>query len=340
MSNGRKQQRAITDPGAPYYVDLTWDADQEALTQEEIVPRLAEITGTLREIRQQFDQQARQTRQRVGRFDNKRLSLDDYPRGWCLQIRDYVFQQAAKHPLFVDLREKGIVFKPVYILLKNLYSQNALQLGNYYVDVSNDTVDVNKEPLEFAPIKQVDYVNLEDYETYARVAERYLNVRLFPNKVFPLIAGIYPLLKINAEGAIGLLAHQSVIRRKDLTEGFPRVRRFFQEASLRQKNLPSAYLNLLEDRFAKNNFEAFKVAYSPTQPEEIIGEYLAPLGAVDAAESGTLNELERIANDCALKLQQWQLRPEPAVVAELQREGTIPIPRSSTDLSWTNQRNT
>jgi hypothetical protein len=41
-----------------------------------------------------------------------------------------------------------VVLKKVFVLLKGRYFQNALQLGNLYVDVANDTVDTAKPKLE------------------------------------------------------------------------------------------------------------------------------------------------------------------------------------------------
>lgn len=77
--------------------------------------------------------------------------------------------------------------------MKGCYFQNALQVGNLYIDVANDTVFTEKPKLEWARIEEVDYQNADDWPAVAAVGRRYYEVELYPNLRFPLAFPAAPL---------------------------------------------------------------------------------------------------------------------------------------------------
>src|SRR5690606_26747213 len=95
--------------------------------------------------------------------------LKTYPIGFCRHIRDLVWARAMADEALRRLIGEDVLVRRVFIFLKGQYFQNAVQLGNLYVDVANDTVWVDKPKLEWMPVADVPYENVERWAAFADV---------------------------------------------------------------------------------------------------------------------------------------------------------------------------
>jgi cytidyltransferase-like protein len=134
-----------------------------------------------------------------------------YPLGQCLEITQAVQRQArawleaATVPELGDAAAVGLAhlrtfltaggeLRLVWGVLREQYFQNALQLGAWYVDVANDTVDPAKPPVDILPFAESGLVAVADFAHFARIARAYWGAAIYPNHLFPALAPWLPLL--------------------------------------------------------------------------------------------------------------------------------------------------
>ncbi|MBU2024391.1 MAG: hypothetical protein KJ609_18685, partial [Gammaproteobacteria bacterium] len=113
-----------------------------------------------------------------------------YPLGRCKEIRDAVFvllqeklPQSTDPGLVLirDMLSKGTVLKKVWGSLRDEYFQNAMVLGDWYLDVSNDTVNPNKPRVEVLPLIESQFYNIASFEQFVKIARSYWNVEVYRN---------------------------------------------------------------------------------------------------------------------------------------------------------------
>jgi len=136
-----------------------------------------------------------------------------YPLGRCKEIRDHVFSQLTKvlpntqqSGLILIRQEiaKGVVLKKIWGSLRDEYFQNAMQLGDWYIDVSNDTVNPNKPRVEILPLASSGFSAISSFEQFVAIAKSYWGVQVFRNDVCPALAPFMPLLFVAPNGATWL----------------------------------------------------------------------------------------------------------------------------------------
>ena len=132
-----------------------------------------------------------------------------YPLGRCKEIRDAVFtelqhqlQQPASEgiTLIRDALEKGAVLRKIWGELRGIYFQNAMTLGDWYLDVSNDTVNPNKPRVEVLPLAESGFSHISNFEQFVNVARTYWGVEVYRNDVCPALAPFLPMLFLREDG--------------------------------------------------------------------------------------------------------------------------------------------
>lgn len=230
-----------------YSVDIVNCSKQVELTNQYILPVIARLMSDVTGMRQMFDKHFL-TQQKNKKQANPTLhgikTIAEYPKGYCEDIRNGVFKLLEKHPFILAMREKGVLFQQVYVILNYQYFQNGLQLGNLWIDVANDTVNPTEPRIYYKNIQDLNYQNLYDYENYALVAEKYLHLKLFPNTIFPNIAPRFPFFAIDSQGICHLFNHQEIIFYKDILEQF-KLHDQFLNSPFAKRVLPPAYEALI-----------------------------------------------------------------------------------------------
>lgn len=255
-------------------------------------------------------------------------SLATYPIGFCGAIRDKVLERLVADPAFRELIGTDTVLKKIFVLLKGVYFQNALQLGNLYLDAANDTVDPAKPPIEWLRIEDTPYQNADDWKTVAEVGRRYYEVELYPNLLFPLAFPLSPFFAIRASGRIDFFHAQDILFLKDLGDDFRRARALLAAPAFLARPLPEAYRALLERSCGGNLRDAFPIEYAPTDAAGIRDHVLAEFSALakqnDAAALNTLHHYQRLMKEATARLARLNLRPPIEALARLRAEGAVP----------------
>ena len=166
----------------------------------------------------------------------------DYPIGFCQSIRDGLFDQFIQLENIKQLKQQGVIVKKVYIILDDRYFQNAIQLGNLLIDVANDTANPNEARIYYKAFDEITYSNFYSYDKYFRIAEKYLNLKFYPNRLLPQISDIYPVFSLSADGICSLFLHQEIILYKDISLNFKLSEDFKQSTYLKNRILPDFYI--------------------------------------------------------------------------------------------------
>lgn len=242
-------------------------------------------------------------------------NLADYPLGFCGAIRDQVLDRLVADPAFRRLIGPDVVLKKIFVLLKGVYFQNAIQLGNLYVDVANDTVFVDKPKIEWLRIEDTPFENADCWSSVAAVGRRYYEVELYPNLLFPLAFPSAPFFAIRSSGRIDFFQAQNVLFLKDLGDGLRRAHALLDDPAFLARPLPEPYRRLIEQACGGNLHEAFPVEYAPTDAEGIRNRVLPEFEALarqgDAGSLAIIDRYMRLMQEATLRLARMNLRPPP-----------------------------
>jgi len=254
--------------------DMWHQSDQEVLTRTLLEPSMPSLVQSLGMLRRECDSWMRSKSKCQAHHPSGHESsrLSDYPIGFCSVIRDRVHEGLLRLPEVQRLIRSGVVLKKIFVILKGLYFQNAIQFGNIYIDVANDTVDPSKPWLEWMHVRDVAYTNIGDLPTLIDVAERYHQCRAYPNLFFPLLAPVVPLLAIRNNGRLELLHFQDGGVLKDLPEGLSHLRSWLAGPALNLDALPAKYVDALAGAFGSNDFNSFPFEFRPCSLDEVAAQ--------------------------------------------------------------------
>ncbi|PCK32034.1 hypothetical protein [Pseudoalteromonas piscicida] len=138
-----------------------------------------------------------------------------YPLGRCLEIRDEMFKlvtaELKQNSECLSVLKKYMMaenaeLKKVWGSLRDEYFQNAIFVGEWYIDTANDTVNANKPRVEIKPIAQSGFSAITSFEQFVNIAESYWQVEVYKNTAFPAISPYLPLICVDAKGATWLAA--------------------------------------------------------------------------------------------------------------------------------------
>lgn len=149
-------------------------AAEQALTEQLLLPALAELEACFLAVRAQVDPE-------LSRLQPVKLGKA-YPLGQCLEIalavqqRLRIVDEASLPPdaasglrAFRAYLRAGGSFRQVWGDLRGQYFQNAFQLGGLYVDVSNDTVVPTKPKVEILSFEAANFPPSAAFSSSARL---------------------------------------------------------------------------------------------------------------------------------------------------------------------------
>ena len=177
------------------------------------------------------------------------LNGEKYPVGFCKPIRDFALgrlsRQAAEDQgraafAAIDaVRRAGGVVKGIWGVQKGVYFQNAIQVGDLWVDMANDTVDVKRPPVEVCPLAEARFEEITSFDQYARVAKTYWDQEAYPNHVFPGLAAVLPVIVVSDGGAPRIAAPKTLVPR-NVRLDFALSHRFLTAGAFARRTLPAA----------------------------------------------------------------------------------------------------
>ena len=199
--------------------------------------------------------------------------------------------------------------RDVFVISKGRYFQNAIQVGNLYVDVANDTVDPSKHWLEWAPVREVQYENVSDIARIAQVSAAYHGCAVHPNTVFPLLAPVVPLLAVRSNGRIDLLDAALPAFLKDLSSGLEGCRRWAASGFGGTAPLPEAHVATLRAACGRNDASVFPFEFRPCSAPELVEQASAFAEAVrDPSRHGLVTAVIDLVPRAARQLRGLQVQ--------------------------------
>jgi hypothetical protein len=180
---------------------------QASLTAQYLLPALPALETCLLVVRAALDLDLRALQPvKLGK---------PYPLGQCLEIAKAMYKRlrsvedaSLPSSAAVGLRalrafqNAGGAFRQVWGDLRGQYFQNAFQVGTLYIDVANDTVTPTKPKVEILPFHEAQFVAIQDFAHFSRVARRYWQHEIYPNHVLPHLAPHCPLIHVSPNGRV------------------------------------------------------------------------------------------------------------------------------------------
>lgn len=317
-----------------YAHDLRAIPEQAEITRTRLVPGIAEIMECLRGHRAEVDRRMEARRAALPAVVPTpvgEISLAAYPLGFCREIRDGVWDRAIADPAFQALIGRDVILKKIFVLLKGRYFQNAVQLGNLYIDVANDTVWIDKPKLEWKPIAEVEYENVDSWPSLNAVARRYLQVELYPNRLFPFAFPAAPFFAIRPSGRIDLFFAQEILFLKDVGQGMRRTLQLLADESAMSRRLPPAYEELLRAACGGNLYAQFPLEFAPVEPaairDGVVADFLALKRETPQRALAMVEQYLGVITDATRRLVRLDLVPPAEELARLRASGAVPAER-------------
>lgn len=259
------------------------DDHMRALSAAHIEPNIVEIIKDLKALRVRADEHFSKLRDQMRRKEipvNPALlaKLQGYPVSCCLEITRYMLTLMSEAPAAEytsglkavhDFYRAGGQVKRIWGALRETYFQNAIQAGEYYIDVANDTVDPMKEKVEILTLADSGFRNLQDFHHYANVGEKYWKCRMIPNWFFPNLAPLFPIITINAAGALRFDSKNIFMFPKNIESNFLLASDFLSE-DRHIDFVASSFQSNLKTKMASVHAvdEAHFLSFSPRRDDE------------------------------------------------------------------------
>jgi len=191
-------------------------------------------------------------------FGRTQATRIDYPKGACKPIRDHALTRLLTWPksdasrpawqAFSRFRSLGGVIKGIWGIQKGVYFQNAIQAGDLWVDLANDTVDLSRPPVEVCRLADAQFEAVESFERFAEVARTYWDIESYPNHVLPAVAAVLPLLLVSSRGLVRLATPTTLLPR-NVRLDFSLAETFLERGPWAARKLPDLVLDRLEKAF-------------------------------------------------------------------------------------------
>jgi hypothetical protein len=260
-------------------MDMRRERSQEQVTRDVLLPSMPGLVDALERARRSVDDEMRARAAAAPMVASSDLAgastLADYPVGFCRIIRDAVLERLRRDPSWQSVMRRGVEVRDVFVILKGRYFQNAMQVGNLYVDVANDTVDRSKHWLEWSPVGDVPFENAGDLSRLGSVAAAYLGCTVHPNTVFPLLSPVVPLLAVRGGGHVELLHVAPGCFLKDVGDGMRSYRAWIAGGMAGTSPLPVGALQALRAACGSNDLGGFPFEFRRCGAEELDGQALA-----------------------------------------------------------------
>lgn len=246
--SGKRREQLLEDGAflkdlvARYRAELIIPAKPElcALTDKHIAPHLDAIVRDMLELRVETDAHFReQIAGRLGAMPQADEGMAaqpvTYPISYCLEITRYMLMLMSREPVpthmhglraIHDFVRAGGPVKRVWGALRGGYFQNAIQVGTFYLDVANDTVNPAKPKIELLPMADANFNNIGSYFEFARVGAAYWKCRTIPNRYFPNLAPFYPAIAFDKSGVARFESRNSFMFPMNIARRFEPARDF------------------------------------------------------------------------------------------------------------------
>ena len=164
---------------------------------------------------------------------------------------------------------------------------------------------------------------MSDYESYCTVIETYLNLKVFPNTIFPNISPRFPIFALDTEGGCHILNHQEIILYKDILSQFSLSDQFLK-GTFAKRQLPLIYQDLIQKHLSAfyQKLPSLKnLLFAATRKDSnSLQKQFSEERFETAIKYDTL--------DFFFYFQMTAIRPEKGVIENLRQQGFIPLKKS------------
>ena len=178
-----------------------------------------------------------------------------YPAGACRPIRNQGLARLRSWPAadnsrpalqsLARFRDRGGIVKGIWGIQKGVYFQNAIQAGDLWVDLANDTVDLTRPPVEVCQLGEARFEEVESFERFAEVARIYWAAEAYPNHILPAVAAVLPVILVFADGRARLATPTTLLPR-NIRLDFTLAEAFLRRSPWAARSLPGPLLERLE----------------------------------------------------------------------------------------------
>jgi len=233
---------------------ITISPQQMEISNRLVAPRTGELLEAARICRRIADGELRAAMAAGETLPGgKGLDPSIYPIDFCFAICNRVFELLSEMPPVPELCAQGVLWKKIYFIQDSCFFQNAIQCGDYLLDVAYDTYTPALPPVSCNRLNEVKWEPLNDYRQTGLVAEQYYRLRLFPNLYFPELFPVAPFLALHENGQLNLFWHEHLLFFMDFDENFPRLRALLDDPKWMGRELPEPHAahfkNRLTNRF-------------------------------------------------------------------------------------------
>lgn len=193
-----------------------------------------------------------------------KLSL--YPIGLCHVISDIIYKYLHNYSeiairsypelsALAHFHWRGGIFKPIWGHVRNKYFQSALQVGLFYVDVANDTVDLGKEKIVIQRISDSDFNTIDTLHLYSKIINTYHERTVYINTAFPDLLPFSPLLTKTIDRPCWYLYNDRALTNLALRSNF--------ESTLHFLKFPPSHVHVLDSHDCQELVQSFSQVRIP-----------------------------------------------------------------------------
>lgn len=170
-----------------------------------------------------------------------------YPIWFCDDIRNHTFNilNSWKIEFIDELKKNWTIIKSIYWIYDKNFFHNAIQFWDYFLDVWNDSVEINQEKISCSRLWDSLFENFDNYSDYCDIVQDYRKVEVYPNIYFPELAFIFPFFIINNFKLEFIWQHTALIF-KDALDWFKEARNFIFNSKYSNKRLNDEQIKILE----------------------------------------------------------------------------------------------
>jgi len=187
-------------------------AEEIEIADKLIGNNLSEVTKELIQHRKRADtlikipKDKKEEVEKNGSPDEKRISRE-YPIGCCVDIRNAVMKSISSSAsternlskscksILTQIAE-ALKVKEVWGVKNDAYLHAGIQVGNYFLDSANDTVDVKQPKIAVSTIEQAGFRDVRSIQDYLDISIKYRGTTFERNPITKL-ATFFPVIETN-----------------------------------------------------------------------------------------------------------------------------------------------
>jgi hypothetical protein len=171
-------------------------------------------------------------------------NLSNYPIGMCTIITNAAWRLLTKEAFlpntdgFFRLRafvSSGGIFHVIWGGFRKKCFQTAFQVGDHYIDISNDTVDIHKPKIDHASLAESGFHDIHTYKEYMGIKADYHHVEIIINNCLPRLFPYFPLFICSGNRRLFSVDANMYMARLNISKGFHTILDLMDDGSFQNQ---------------------------------------------------------------------------------------------------------